>query len=160
MAAGSAHGAPATGMKESAARTDAAAVPAVAETAASGAKTVETALLADPVPETATQPPGAPHGNTEARVAAAKEAATAETSVAATAATTPLANEAEATAGEVAGAADGSAVTPAEAVTAITSHLLTRFSPKIFECLFISHNSRSHHICRKMCLKVNLICCK
>jgi hypothetical protein len=56
---------------------------------------------------------------------------------------TPQANEAEATAGEVAAAADGSAATPAEAVTAITSHLLTRFSPKIFECLFISHNSRS-----------------
>ena len=146
-------------MKESAARTDAAAVPAVAETAVSGATTAGTALPADPVPETATQLPGAPRGNTEARVAAAKEAATAETSVAATAAMTPQANEAEATAGEVAAAADGSAVTPAEAVTAITSHLLTRFSPNIFECFYF-HKSRSHQICRKMCLKVNLICCK
>ena len=111
-------------MKESAARTDAAAVPAVAETAASGAKTVETTLLADPVPETAIQPPGAPHGNTEARVAAAKEAATAataETAVAAMAATTPLANEAEATAGEVAVAAEGPAATPAKAAIAIIS---------------------------------------
>jgi len=139
MAAGSAHGAPATGMKESAARTDAAAVPAVAETAASGAKTVETALLADPVPETATQPPGALHGNTEARVAAAKEAATAETSVAAMAATTPLANEAEATAGEVAAAAEGSAATPAKAATATTS--ISRHNPRVFFLLF---NSRSH----------------
>ena len=139
MAAGSGHGAQAIGMKESEARTDEAAGPAVAETAASGAKTVETALLADPVPETATQPPGAPHGNTEARVAAAKEAATAETSVAATAATTPLANEAEATAGEVAAAAEGSAATPAKAATATTS--LSRHSPRVF---FLLLNSRSH----------------
>jgi hypothetical protein len=55
MAAGSGHGAQAIGMKESEARTDEAAVPAVAETAASGAKTVATALLADPVPDTTTR---------------------------------------------------------------------------------------------------------
>ncbi len=134
-------------MKESAARTAAAAVPAVAETVVSGATTAGTALPADPVPETAILPPGAPRGNTEAEakaaVAAAKEAATVETPVEATAAMTPQANEAGATAGEVAAAADGSAATPAEAATAITSHLLTRCSPNIFE-FFLFHNSRSH----------------
>ncbi len=137
MAAGSGHGAQAIGMKESEARTDEAAGPAVAETAASGAKTVVTALLADPVPDTTTQPPVAPHGNTGARVAAAKEAATAETSVAAMAATIPLANEAEATAGEVAAAAEGSAATPAKAATATISP--PRYNPRVFFFQWLTH---------------------
>jgi hypothetical protein len=79
--------------------------------------------------------------------------------VAATAAMTPQANEAGATAGEVAAAADGSAAKPAEAATAITSHLLTRCSPNIFEFFYFIIRVLTK-ICRKMCPKVNLVCCK
>jgi hypothetical protein len=55
---------------------------------------------------------------------------------------TPQANKAGATAGEVAAVADGSAATPAEEATAITSHLSARCSHNTFEILF--HYSRSH----------------
>jgi hypothetical protein len=118
-------------MKESAARTDAVAVPAAAETVDSGTTTAGTEAPEDPVPDMvlARPPPGALHGNPEVKAAAAKvaameeatEAATAETTAAATAAMKLQANVAEATAGEVE-AADGSAATPAEAATASTSH--------------------------------------
>jgi hypothetical protein len=117
-------------MKESAARTDAAAT--AAETVDSGATTAGTEAPADPVPDMvlARPPPGALHGNPEVKVAAAAatvaameaatEAATAETTAAATAAMKPQANMAEATAGEVA-AAGCSAATPAAVATASTS---------------------------------------
>jgi hypothetical protein len=69
------------------------------------------------------------------------EAATAETTAAATEAMTQQANVAEATEGEVA-AADGSAATPAEAVTAITSHPTsspyTLSAHQFFSCFFIA----------------------
>jgi hypothetical protein len=131
QAVGSEHGAPATGMKESAARTDATAAPAAAGTVDSGTKTAGTEAPADPVPDMVLTrpPPGALPGNLEVKAAAAKvavmeaatEAATAETTAAATAGMKPQANVAEATTGEVA-VVDGSAAAPAEAATVSTSH--------------------------------------
>jgi hypothetical protein len=68
-------------------------------------------------------------GRGRSQFLAATEAAMADTTAVATAAMTPQANVAEATAGEVA-AVGGSAVTPAEAATASTSHsLLTATQP-------------------------------
>jgi hypothetical protein len=129
-------------MKETAARTDAVAVPAAAGTVGSGITSVGAGTPAGPVPDTGLTEPrsGAHLGNPEARAAgaaakvavmeAATEAAMADTTAVATAAMTPQANVAEVTTGEVA-AVGGSAATPAEAATASTSHsLLTSTEPQ------------------------------
>ncbi len=154
-------------MKESAARTDAAAVPAVpaaAETVDSGTTRVGTEAPGDPVPDMvlARPLPGALRGNPEAKAAAAAAkvaameaateaatAATAETTAAATAAIKLQANVAEATAGEVA-AADSSAATPAEVATASTSlSPLTSLHTLIRLLFFLNQKSVSQFVCNR-----------
>jgi hypothetical protein len=170
QAVGNEHGAPATGMREIAARTDATAVPAAAGTVDSGTTTVGTGTQAGPAPDTGlTKPrPGAPPGNPEAKAVAAAakvaameaatEAATADITVEATAATTPQANVAEETAGEVA-AVDGSAATPAEADTASTSHSLRSSTQSQCSSSFVYFYQSKYS--RNLCAKVKICsCCK
>jgi hypothetical protein len=163
QAVGNVAGVPATGMKETTARIDAAAVPTAAGTVGSDTP-------AGPAPVTGLTEPrsGARLGKLEARAAgaaakvadmeAATEAAMVDTTAVATAAMTPQANAAEATTGEVA-AAGGSAATPAEAATASTSHFPHQLNIRVHHHSFIFIFKRHSKYGCDFCARKKVSCC-